>query len=292
MHNFTYLTEFHINIEDVAVTVICDNPPEYSTELRRPRNNPYPNQAPTHKHVYYELFNIKEGSLEMHFENHHIIVPTDSLLLVAPMVNHVCSFSSSFRQEAIDFSFENNKLESDYSLYQRLTDLFNQPYLLFLNVPEIVSLISRLLNCIESGNLALISLYFHEFFIALLNSKPAANQQSAVPLRDSNYKRLYKIQQLINRNYMNDLQLEDVAESLFLSTRQTNRIIRQYYNCTFKEYLTRTRMNVAAQLLRSTDTPVSEIYALVGYHSQQAFYTAFQNYFHCTPTQHRKEPLP
>jgi AraC-like DNA-binding protein len=54
------------------------------------------------------------------------------------------------------------------------------------------------------------------------------------------------------------------------------------------QYLTRTRMAEASQLLRATDLRLAAIAGQVGYGSEPAFITAFKRHFGISPGAHRK----
>ncbi len=78
-----------------------------------------------------------------------------------------------------------------------------------------------------------------------------------------------------------------LAEQLHLSTRQLNRILKEYYGMGFQEKLIKKRMDHAAFLLRTTQRSIQDIINMVGYNSQTAFYNAFNNQFGTTPQHYR-----
>ena len=283
MINLNFISEFHLNIEDVTVTILCDNPPDGGI-------NNEGGTAPIHAHAFFELFNVRKGSLEVHFEAESITISENSMIIIPPLVNHVCIKSPDADIDAIDFSFISNKLRSDYPLYEKMTSLFKEPYFLICNCDELVNLTGRLHICIEAGDFAYMSMYFHELLLHIFNTyNENKHDISKAFTTDSNFKRLYKIQQLVSRGFSQEITLEDIAESLYLSPRQVTRIIKQRFNCTFKEYLTKTRMDVASHLLITTNAPVSHIFSSVGYNSLQSFYEAFKKYFGCTPVEYREK---
>ena len=142
---------------------------------------------------------------------------------------------------------------------------------------------------INFGNHFKISFYFYEFLLALLNI--TGHLQPSSPeelLSDSSISRTYKIQRIISSYYMKDISLEFIAKSLYLSTRQVNRIVQAFYGCTYREIIMRTRIKAAAELLHTSPLTISEISVKVGYHSLRGFYSAFKKYYGCLPTEYRK----
>lgn len=72
--------------------------------------------------------------------------------------------------------------------------------------------------------------------------------------------------------------LERLARRIHLSPRQTERLIRQYYNSTFLKKRTEARIGAASVLLKTTELPVGEIAEMTGYSSSEHFSCAFKTY--------------
>lgn len=83
-----------------------------------------------------------------------------------------------------------------------------------------------------------------------------------------------------------DLTLDDVARSVASSRRQVQRLFEEEED-TFRAYLTRLRMQRAAELLAATRTPVRDVARLVGYRQSAQFAKAFRRYGGVTPLQWR-----
>ena len=80
---------------------------------------------------------------------------------------------------------------------------------------------------------------------------------------------------------------EMLAKELHFSRRHLVRILKKHYGMSFREKLASTRMDYAAFLLRTTDQPVGQIGAEVGYDSESAFFKIFRRTFGMTPRQYR-----
>ena len=72
--------------------------------------------------------------------------------------------------------------------------------------------------------------------------------------------------------------LERLARRIHLSPRQTERLIRQYYNSTFLKKRTEARIGAASVLLKTTELPVGEIAEMTGYSYSEHFSYAFKTY--------------
>ena len=91
----------------------------------------------------------------------------------------------------------------------------------------------------------------------------------------------------INQHYMEESCLEDVASFAGFSRFYFSRVFRQFAGCSFTEYLTQKRMNVAMDLLIRTNAPIQEIAVESGFGSVATFNRVFRNQNQCTPTQYR-----
>lgn len=91
----------------------------------------------------------------------------------------------------------------------------------------------------------------------------------------------------INEHYMEDISLEDVAVFAGFSKCYFSRLFKQFCSLSFSEFLTRKRLNVAAELLIHTRLPVKEIVVSSGFGSIAAFNRVFKAHKQCTPTQYR-----
>jgi transcriptional regulator GlxA family with amidase domain len=83
-----------------------------------------------------------------------------------------------------------------------------------------------------------------------------------------------------------DLTLDDVARAVSSSRRQVQRLFEEDGD-TFRAYLTRLRMQHAADLLSHTTTPVRDIARHVGYRQSAQFAKAFRRFGGVTPLQWR-----
>ena len=106
---------------------------------------------------------------------------------------------------------------------------------------------------------------------------------------DNSNLRVHNIHIFIHNHLGGTVSIEELASLLRLSTRQTSRVIKENFGCTFKELVTKLRMEKAGELMMATSHKVSEIAEMVGYSSERGFYTAFKNHFGCLPKDYRKK---
>ncbi len=111
--------------------------------------------------------------------------------------------------------------------------------------------------------------------------------------RDTNTKYKYdrakieKLSQFIEDHYHQPITLADLALQLNTSESSVHRIFEAHFYESFSQYLKKIRLNHAAELLISTDLPISLVAEKVGYHNQANFNRLFKGYKKTTPRQYR-----
>lgn len=79
------------------------------------------------------------------------------------------------------------------------------------------------------------------------------------------------------------LSLGTLADRLKLSTRQTQRLLMEYYGKSFQQKKTEARMSVAAILLSDHARSITSIAEELGYSSAEHFSSAFHNFYQVSP---------
>lgn len=90
-------------------------------------------------------------------------------------------------------------------------------------------------------------------------------------------------------DHCTDCTLKSTAEHFGFHPNYLSRMIRQATKSNFKTVITDGRLSRAAMLLRTTDLPIQEIAIQCGYTNQSFFYRKFQERYHCSPKQYRKQ---
>jgi AraC family transcriptional regulator, regulatory protein of adaptative response / methylphosphotriester-DNA alkyltransferase methyltransferase len=99
--------------------------------------------------------------------------------------------------------------------------------------------------------------------------------------------------EIIEREYAQDLALDDVALRIAASRRQLQRSFAEAGGTTFRTYLQEVRMTRAAELLRAGALPVNRVASAVGYRQPAQFAKAFRRHHGKPPSAFRAtaEPL-
>ena len=92
---------------------------------------------------------------------------------------------------------------------------------------------------------------------------------------------------IVERDYASDLSLDDIARRVASSRRQLQRAYAEIGGTTFREHLTRVRMDRAAELLGSQALTVREVAHRVGYRQPAQFAKAFRRHRGVSPSDFR-----
>ena len=89
---------------------------------------------------------------------------------------------------------------------------------------------------------------------------------------------------IVEEEYASELSLDDIARRVASSRRQLQRAYAEIGNTTFREHLTRVRMERAAGLLADKGLTVREVARRVGYRQPAQFAKAFRRHHGTSPS--------
>lgn len=106
----------------------------------------------------------------------------------------------------------------------------------------------------------------------------------------SNYV-VYLVKQYVDSHYQEDLNLNQIADQVFLSPNYLSNVFTKYTGCSLNRYIRQVRLAKACELLRSTNMKVAEVGKQVGYPNTSYFIRKFQETYDMTPERYRVHPL-
>ena len=92
---------------------------------------------------------------------------------------------------------------------------------------------------------------------------------------------------IVEREYASELSLDDIARRVASSRRQLQRAYAEIGRTTFRDHLTRVRMDRAAEMLAGQTLTVREVAHRVGYRQPAQFAKAFRRYRGVAPSDYR-----
>ena len=85
--------------------------------------------------------------------------------------------------------------------------------------------------------------------------------------------------------------LPELAEKCQISTSRLSQLFKDDIGVSVKHYRLDCRLQIAAEILVSTDRPIKEIAYAAGYRHSSSFVRAFNTHFGLSPTCYRKNQL-
>lgn len=109
---------------------------------------------------------------------------------------------------------------------------------------------------------------------------------------DQQYQKdIFRIASYMNRNYTEELQVEDLASMCKLSKNYFILSFKKIMGDTPYSYLTKFRISKAKVLLETTSLPIQEIAASCGFQKSNTFTSLFKSVTSKTPSEYRKSLL-
>lgn len=104
-------------------------------------------------------------------------------------------------------------------------------------------------------------------------------------------KPIYLALHIMNEDVSHHIKLKQLARRSGTNECTLKKGFRSLFNISVYQYLLKSRMIKATQLLQNPDLKQKDIAYLCGYESQAGFVTAFRKYYGQTPGEHRKKYL-
>ena len=174
-----------------------------------------------------------------------------------------------------------------------LTSDSTEPRLLF-NIhswlsPQLKDIVDRILHCYFPDE---VQGFYRELkiseFLSLALAPVNGETNMPVKLTRRNIALIHESKNILDKSFGEHITVAAVAHQAGLSEMKLKAGFKQVFGISLFDYLMKTRMQVARELLLETDKPIKEIAALTGYATKQSFLNAFKKYFHDTPGSFRK----
>ncbi|MBO5761794.1 MAG: helix-turn-helix transcriptional regulator [Lentisphaeria bacterium] len=102
---------------------------------------------------------------------------------------------------------------------------------------------------------------------------------------------LSRIIEDIHANIAERITLKNMSAKYGIGERTLNRLFQKYMNCSPVQYVIRTRMMYAQQMLQSEGLGIGNIAKVCGYRNTAFFVKEFRRIFSCTPGEYRKNQI-
>lgn len=242
-----------------------------------------------HSHFTYEIFFVTSQSLTLVTEDGARSYER-KILIIPPRIRHY-TLQHNGEHIALLFSMEkpkkmtNAQQQIEHRLQNGICQLPLSDEAAFY-AHMLVEKSGKVDAISEKEQQLLISLLFHSVMAMLL-----AGSWEIEPAEKRAPKHIYEIESFINKNISGKITLKDVADHIFLSTKQVSRVIQKEYDCTLSELVTDKKLATAEMLIKHTDMRIEQIAQQVNLGSTNYFFTVFKKRYGLSPLQYRKNSI-
>lgn len=254
---------------------------------------------PIHNHEVYELNFVEHapGVRRIVGDSQEVIGEYDLVLITSPDLEHVweqyeCK-SDHIREVTVQFDFKieddnffsRNPFESIRKMMVEARKGLAFPMTAIMNVYHMIDTLSK----IEDG------FYAVQQFLSILyelSKVPgyrtlATSSYAKVAIADDS-RRVLKVKQFINDNYMDEIRLAQLADIAGMSPSAFSRFFKMHTGRNLSDYIIDIRLGFAARMLVDTNMSISEISFDCGFNNLSNFNRIFKRKKGCSPSEFRE----
>ena len=242
-----------------------------------------------HKHFYIEFHSVFSGEeiVTLPDSKQALHLRPGAVLLLPRGVYHGATTNGK-TTERLCFNLSIENIAEEDSELVRLSRNITSPVLI-----EDAQIYDYLLQCRQLRKLPTSSLSHTRQGMLLLNVVLTLLDTLSPELDDRHEEKCKRqkwiIEEYIEHHFADDCGIEGLAEELYLSTRQTRKLVQKFLGEDYKSVVIRRRMELAEIYLRDGEKSLEEIAWQVGYRSYSGFQLCFKRHFGKTPSQFRVE---
>lgn len=247
----------------------------------------------THSHQYNEIYFLQSGKCNVYIDNETYYLEDGSVLFIPAFKEHtfIYPFTQDIKRTVLYISTEQLNWYFNKDFKDEINNLFINKHLQlsrksFSNLSNIFEKIQFEKYSLDNMSESLTKAYFFELIIYLIRCQRYThniNQRTNL----SNIT-IGEIVNFIENNYSRQLTLPEIAAQFGISESSLTKKIKIFTNMTFKEYLTKTRIEAAKSLLISSEKSITEIAYECGYNNSNFFGDVFKKAVGMSPSSYRK----
>ena len=246
-----------------------------------------------HKHFFVEFHYVFNGEETLFFpkEEKRLSLSKGMIVMIPRGIYHCAETKGNLAVSRLCFNFSMDPEEERENPVLPIFLSAREP--LILCDPTIENAMERLRKILENESdpmgdtregILLLDVILSIFGRLSAKGKTPPKKQSQTKLRQK-----WLIEEHIFTRYHDPDGLEGLAGKLYLSQRQTRKLVKHFYGEDYKTLIVRQRMEMAQLLLESPTLSLEEASEKVGYRSYSGFHLAFVRSFGITPGEYRKE---
>lgn len=242
-----------------------------------------------HLETAMKVLFVLDGTLRIHYQDADYDLHKEDILLLNPgivwdsaavsdsVLYAEASYESSYLAATLKSSFImfycNSVVDSSHS-YQDLRDLF---YQLTAEYTARTRRSDLLMDCLLLGILDTLVEHYQ------VDPQAPGDAES-----ETDY-RMREIMQYIIANLDKEINLTDLADSMYVSTSTLSRIFRKSTGVYFADYVMQMRVRLSLTLLSGSEQNLTQVALSCGFANSATFSRAFRKYMDMTPTEYREQ---
>ncbi len=244
-----------------------------------------------HKHYSLEIQFIINGNLKIFTNDKEYTVDKGNIIIIPSGVNHCCfNLSNNFERCSFLFSLKNltDKIGQEFQFLDHLAS-YDKLGIFPMNEQDIYIL--QHINAYMSEAPSFYNTHITQSLLTILLFRliqkvlpEQAQDYNYDNTLDSQAQRKSKIEHFLYSVRDKNPSLKDVAIYLGLSSRQTARIISDYFQMPFSKLVVKIKMEEAKYLIENTDLNINIISSSLGYTSYFTFYKTYKKYYGHAPS--------
>lgn len=118
---------------------------------------------------------------------------------------------------------------------------------------------------------------------------PSSNAERVLFATPGKYNYTDFVKEYIDENYMTDIHLNELAQTMYISTSYLSMLFKKDVGCNFKTYLLEVRMKKARELIQEGKYSLVQVAQLVGYHDYAQFSKMYKKVNGVSPRENLKK---
>lgn len=246
----------------------------------------------SHFHDDYELYFLISGNRKYFFSNKIYTIQPNQIILIEPKKPHQVTLNLNVPYERYVLYISpalisairrgNPSLHFDYN-----TQVFDLPENCFKQIIELLNRLDSEIHNADTYTPDILKSVLVGLF-ALIKRHNNYMPKNAVTATDL---RLQSSIDYIVQNYAEPITLKKCAEIAYLTPNYFSKVFGEIIGLSFKEFLNKTRIDKACELLEGTSLSIAEISQNVGFTTESYFGYVFKTLKNTTPSDYRKNHI-